>query len=152
MKRVLTASVAAVAVLGAAALAFAQAPPAPPPFPAPKTDVFVYADTVNSSGQQSSEFARGAAVVFRAFAADVKAKKVLTDKDVKYFYVTIPGQPNLKLAYGKVGSRALWTGTWTVPATYPLGLVDFKVLVKTKAKRYGSFVQVAVPTSMLTVV
>lgn len=152
MKKLLSVSAVALAVIALAAPALAQAPPAPPPFPAPKTDVFVYADTVATSGEQTNQFARGATVVFRAFAADVKTKKILTDKDVTYFYVKIPGQPNVKLAYSKVGSRMLWTGTWTIPTTYPLGLVEFKVLVKTNAKRYGSFVQAAVPLAMLTVV
>jgi hypothetical protein len=27
---------------------------------------------------------------------------------------------------------SFWEGTWTIPATYPVGVVDFKVTVKTK--------------------
>ena len=157
MKRLL--AVAAV-MLGTAALvapALAQAPPPEVPFPAAKASVFVYADTVTAPGNalgadvRTNYFAQGASVVFRAFAGDTKTGRILTDKDVKYFYVTIPGQPNLKLTYSKQGTAWLWTGTWTVPATYPLGMVAFRVLVKTNAKRYGSFQQAPVATAMLTI-
>ena len=150
MKKLLTALVAALALLALGATAGAQTP-GEIPFPAPKADVFVAADTGTTTGAATNLVTRGASVVFRAYAADMKSKKVLTDKDVKYFYVKIPGQPNVKLAYGKIGERFLWTGTWTVPAAQPLGLVEFKALVKTKAKRYGSFVQPGVTNAMLTV-
>ncbi len=149
MKKLLTAA-AALALLALGATAGAQTP-GETPFPAPKADVFVAMDTGTTTGAVTNLVTRGASVVFRAYAADMKSKKVLTDKDVKYFYVKIPGQPNVKLAYSKIGSRFLWTGTWTVPATQPLGLVEFKALVQTKAKRYGSFVQPGVTNAMLTV-
>ena len=74
---------------------------------------------------------------------------------MKYFYVKIPNQPNVKLKYdpkapGANGQYA-WTGTWAVPASYPTGLVEFKVLVKSEAKRLGSFVQMPVMPSQLTI-
>ena len=98
----------------------------------------------------SDYFAPGNTVVFRAYAVDSKTRKVLTAKDVKYFYVKIPNQPNVKLTYNPKAPGAsgqyTWTGTWTVPANYPFGTVDFKVLVKSKAKRLGSFVQMPVVT------
>lgn len=150
MKKLLTASAAALALLALGATAGAQTP-GEIPFPAPKADVFVAVNTSTTAGEATNLATRGSSVVFHAFAADTKTKKVLTDKDVKYFYVTIPGQPNLKLAYTKLGSRFLWTGTWTVPASQPLGIVEFKALVRTKAKRYGSFVQIGVINAMLTV-
>jgi hypothetical protein len=62
----------------------------------------------------------------------------------------------VKLTYTKVGTGDkapwLWVGKWTIPATYPLGLVPFKVLVKTTSKHYGAFMQVPVATSQLTVI
>jgi hypothetical protein len=160
MKKLL--AVAAV-VLGTAALVapvLAQAPPEVP-FPAPKSAIFLAADTVTASGNalgadvRTNRFSRGASVVFRAFAGDTKTGRVLTDKDVRYFYLTIPGQPNLKLAFSKQGTAAsaawLWTATWTVPADYPLGLVPFRLLIQTKAKQRGIFQQVPVATAQLTV-
>ncbi len=150
MKKLLATTAAALALIALGATAGAQTP-GEIPFPSPTADVFVSADTGTTAGAATNLVTRGSSVVFRAFAADMKSKKVLTDTDVKYFYVKIPGQANVKLAYSKVGERFLWTGTWTVPAAQPLGLVEFKVLVKTKAKRYGSFVQPGVTNAMLTV-
>ncbi len=150
MKKLLTASAAALALLALGATAGAQTP-GEIPFPAPKADVFVAVNTATAAGEASNLTTRGSSVIFIAFAADTKTKKVLTDKDVKYFYVAIPGQPNVKLAYSKLGSRYVWTGTWTVPASQPLGIVPFKALVKTNTKRYGSFVQIGVTNAMLTV-
>ena len=126
------------------------------PFPAVHAgNVFVIAHTVTTDGVMSDYFAPGGTVVFRSYAVDAKTRKVLTAKDVTYFYVKIPNQPNVKLACtptSKVASgQYTWTGTWTVPANYPTGVVPFKVLVKTKAKRIGSFVQMPVVTSQLTI-
>lgn len=161
MKRLLVGAVVLVGTAALVAPVLAQAPPPEVPFPAPKVDVFVYADTVTAPGNalgagvRTNYFARGASVVFRAFAGDAKTGRVLTDKDVKYFYVAIPGRPNLKLAFSKLGAEErsawLWTATWTVPADYPLGVVAFRVLVKTNAKRSGNFHQAPVATAQLTV-
>jgi hypothetical protein len=74
---------------------------------------------------------------------------------VKYFYVKLPNQPNVKLKYDPkapgASARMPWSGTWAVPADYKLGLVDFKILIKLEAKRYGQFVQLPVASSQLTV-
>jgi hypothetical protein len=163
MKRLL---IAAAAVLGAAAFAATVlAAEAPPSWPPGKLQVFVAADTVTAPssyghvpaqiGKQENFFPRTAGVMFRMYAVDLKTKKVLTAKDVKYAYVTIPGQPNLKLKYGKVGTAAdapeLWTGVWSIPPDYPLGVVEFRVLVKTNAKRVGAFQQSPVSAAKLTV-
>ena len=164
MKRLL---IATAVVLGAAALVtpvFAQAPE-PPAWPTGTAKVFVSAHTLTAAnaaytptvvGKQENFFPRGAAVVFQAYAVDLKTKKVVTAKDAKYFYVSIPNQPNLKLTYGKVGSGdkavSLWSGTWTIPADYALGVVPFKVLVKTNSKRNGAFVQAPVAAAQLTVI
>lgn len=155
--------IATAAVLGAAALVtpvFAQTPE-PPAWPPGTTQVFVSGHTLTGAGsttvgKQENFFPRGSAVVFQVYAVDLKTNKVVTAKDAKFFYVSIPNQPNLKLTYGKVGTAAkapsLWSGTWTIPADYPLGLVPFKVLVKTNSGRYGSFVQAPVAAAQLTVI
>ena len=130
------------------------------PYPAPKVaDVFLAAQTVTSDGAMSNWFAPGASVVFRAYAVDPKSHKVVDPKVVKYFYVTIPNQPNVKLKYGATAPGASsglpWTGTWTVPASYPAGVVPFKVLdpgegqFRQAAK--GQFIQMPVSTAMLTI-
>jgi len=149
--------------LGVAMLAFtafattaSAADPIAAPFPATSVGpIFLAAQTVNTTGAMSSAFAPGSTVVFRAYAVDTKTSKVLGAKDATYFYVTIPNQPNVKLKYNPSAPGATakmpWTGTWTVPASYPAGIVAFKMLVKSTAKRLGMFVQMPVATSQLTV-
>jgi hypothetical protein len=147
------------AALGAAAMvataAFA-ADPVETPFPSQAVgDVFIAAQTVTADGAMANYFAPGSTVAFRAYAVDSKTHKVLQTADEKYFYVKIPNQPNVKLKYDPkspaASSRLQWVGTWTVPANYTTGLVDFKVLVKNTAKRQGQFVQFPVTSAQLTI-
>jgi len=152
---ILAAALAAFASLAAAAAADTT-PPTVTPFPAPKLGpVFVAAQTVDKTRAMQAQFAPGSSVIFRAYAVDSKTKKIVAAKDAKYFYVTIPNQPNVKLKYdpqapGAAG-RLAWTGTWAIPASYPSGTVAFKVLVKTQSKRIGQFVQMPVSSAMLTI-
>jgi hypothetical protein len=164
MKRLLA---LAVVGLGAAALASAvlAADPPPPSWPAVKAQVFMWADTVTApsssgnvpaiAGKQENFFPRTAGVKFRMYAVDLKTKKVLTPTDVRFAYVVIPGRPNLKLSYGKQGTAAtaprLWTATWSIPADYPVGVVAFRILVRTKTNRGGTFQQAPVAAAQLTV-
>ena len=151
MKRIL---ILALSVLAAVAAGSALADT---PFPSVHAgDIFVIAHTTTKDCVMSDYFAPGGPVVFRAYAVDSKTRKVLTAKDVKYFYVKLPnGEPNVKLTYNPKAACASgqynWTGTWNVPSTYPLGTVAFKMLVKSTAKRLGSFVQMPVVTSQLTI-
>ncbi len=143
----------------AAATAFtgvAEAADGETPFPSTKVQqVFVAAQTVTAARAVITQVAPGGTVIFRAYAVDPKTKKVMTAKDVKYFYVKIANQPNVKLTYNPqaLGATAKqpWTGSWSVPSTYPAGIVGFKVLIKIEAKRLGQFVQLPVATSQLTV-
>jgi hypothetical protein len=158
MKRVLTAVVVSVGAAGTlfAANAGGQAnPPAwPPGGPA---QVFIWADTVTAdTGKQENFFSQGSKVVFRAYAVDLKTKKVITPTQARFFYVKIPSQPNLRMTYGPAGigpaKKSLWTSTWAVPNTYPLGVVQFRVLVHTKERRHGVFQQAPVEAAQLTIV
>jgi hypothetical protein len=157
MKRILTLAAAVAAVAAAAVPAYGAAPA---PFPALKVaDLFVAAQTVTTDGAMGSWFAPGSSVVFRAYAVDPKTKKVVDPKTVRYFYVTIPDQPNVKLKYDPNAAGASkgmpWTGTWSVPSTYPKGQVLFKVLLQVKDKTgkqiRGQFVQIPVVTSTLNI-
>jgi hypothetical protein len=157
MKRVLSFSAALAFAVTVAATAFGANPV---PFPSDKVaQVFTAAQTVTTDGAMSSWFAPGSAVVFRAYAVDPVSHKVVDPKFVKYFYVTIPNQPNVKLKYGATAPGAStgmpWTGSWTVPATYPTGVVDIKVLIQVRQpggkKLIGQFVQLPVGTSQLNV-
>jgi hypothetical protein len=121
-------------------------------------DVFIATQTVTADGALGNWFAPGASVVFRAYAVDPVSHKVVDPKTVRYFYVTIPDQPNVKLKYGAAAPGAStglpWTGTWTVPASYPAGVVSFRVLIQLKhngKQLKGQFVQMPVATSMLNI-
>jgi hypothetical protein len=156
MKRILILGAAIVATVVAVGPSEAAGPV---PFPAPTVaNLFVAAQTVSTSGVMSSWFTPGSQVVFRAYAVDPTTKKVVDPKTVKYFYVTIPNQPNVKLKYDATAqgaSRGMpWSGVWSVPATYS-GYVPFKVLVQVKNKSgkqlRGQFVQIPVATSALNI-
>ena len=126
------------------------------PFPAARTGgVFVAAQTVTADGALSNYFAPGSTVIFRAYAVDRKTHKVLAAKSVRSFYVRIPGQPNVKLkdtAKARGATKTYrWTGKWVVPSGYANGIVNFRVLIKTKAKRQGTFRQIPVASSQLTI-
>lgn len=145
------------AALAIAATTTATALAADPtlPFPSAKVgQVYIASHVVTTDGALASWFQPGSTVTFRAYAVDVKTKKLVAAKDVKYFYVKIPNQPNVKLSYN-AGITTMknmpWMGTWTVPATYPVGEVPFKVLIKLKSKRIGQFVQMPVSTSTLNI-
>ena len=137
--------------------------PTEKPFPSPTVvQYFVSARTVTGPGAAQGEgvllnfFPQGSTVVFQATAGKTKTGELLTADAAKYFYVAIPGQPNVKLTYKapakkSVGAPWTWSGSWTIPGDYPLGIVYLKVLLKSKAGGYGSFVQVPVASSQLTV-
>lgn len=137
--------------------------PTETPFPSPKVvQYFVSAQTVTGPGAAegagvlADRFTQGSTVVFRATAGQTKTGALLTDQATKYFYVKIPGQPNVKLTYKApakkgVGVPWTWSASWTVPADYPTGVVAFQVLLRSKSGGHGSFVQMPVPTSQLTV-
>ena len=98
--------------------------------------------TVCAATNTGPAFAAGSTVVFRAYAVDTKTKTFVSVKQVKYFYVAIPGQPNVKLKYNPTATGASkglpWIGQWTVPSAYTPGLVPFKVLIKLVSKRTES--------------
>lgn len=123
------------------------------PFPSPSLGVFVSVQTVTTpeSGFLTNYFARGETVVFRAYAGDNKTKNALTDKLVSSAFVQIPGQPSVKLSYDGRNRKWPWIGTWTVPADYPAGIVAFKATVRTKTKQVGTFSQIPVASSQLTI-
>jgi hypothetical protein len=157
-----TIPILAAAATAAATFTSSALSASPVPFPAPKVlQLFIAAQTVTPDGSGANIYAPGSTVVFRAYAVDPATKKAVAAKDVRYFYVTIPNQPNVKLKYDLAApgaSKGLpWTGQWTIPSTYSSGIVGFRVLIQAKAKtksgqqRKGQFVQMPVSSSMLTV-
>lgn len=162
MKRTLVILGAALAAAALSASALAAEAPKETPFPVPATvGLFVAAQTVNASsasgGILQNQFTRGSTVVFRVFAGETKTGLVLRPATARYAYIKVPGQPNLKLAWagsfakGDPDAQWPWKASWTIPNDYPLGVVEFKVLVKAKSGKVGSFVQAPVATAQLVV-
>lgn len=127
------------------------------PFPSPTVvQYFVSARTLDSTGQLANYFQQGSTVTFQAFAAETKTGNIAGANDLKYFNVMIPGQKAVKLAFKAPSAKKppvpwRWTATWTVPADFPVGTVQVKVNMKSKSNGYGSFVQIPVLTSQLTI-
>lgn len=153
MKRILILGAAVAALAGGTSAARAADPV---PFPGTSANpVFIAAQTVTTDGAMTNYFAPGNTVVFRSYAVIKKSKRLVLAKDVKYFYVTIPGQSNVKLAYDPKAAGATtrmpWVGTWKIPADYKAGNVLFGVHIKLKGRQTGYFVQMPVATAMLSV-
>jgi hypothetical protein len=151
MNRLILTLGAALAVGAGAAPALAENAP-PNPYPGKKVDVLLYVDTVTSSRSvpkptnvcsQTNFFPQGSRVVFRVWGVETKTGDVLSTDNIKYAYVKITGQPNLKLAYGPHGTAPnqiwFWSAAWAIPADYPLGAVTYRVVVKTKSNKFGIF-------------
>lgn len=154
----LAAGIAAVAAVTATALAVV---PGETAFPsATIATLMVTTNTYTGAGNpagadiMTSRFAPGSSVVFSVFAGNAKTKQVLTAGDVKYAYIKIPGQPNVKLTYVAPTKRngANFTGTWAIPTGAAPGIVNFTTRFQTKDEKYGNFVQIPVATSQLTIV
>ena len=163
MKQTLVILGAALAAVALSASALAAEAPKETPFPVPAMEgLFVAAQTVNSTsavgGVLQNQFTRGSTVVFRVFAGELKTGKVLRQGSLKYAYVRIPGQPNLKLTWmgpfekRDPDARWPWKASWTVPNDFALGTVNFKVLVASRGGLVGSFVQMPVETAQLAIV
>jgi hypothetical protein len=153
MRRILSVgAVLAAAAIGASSAAAATIPPFPAATVGP---VFIAAQTVTADGTMTNYFAPGSTVTFRAYAVDTKTKKLVAAKDMRFFYVKIPNQPNVKLAYKPTAPGAAkgmpWVGTWTIPADYPAGTVPIDIRIKLRSHRTGQFVQMPVVSAMLTV-
>ena len=140
------------------------------PFPSNQVNgVFVAAQTVTKAGAVGDQFKPGQTVVFRAFAVDTKAHKFLTKKfgkltkhnaklakrSLRSFFVRIPLVDDQQLAYKKVPKgldpRYRWVTHWKVPALYPVGVVQFEVFAKMWNKQSGTFTQVPISLSQLTI-
>jgi hypothetical protein len=159
-------------LLGAAVVAGALAAPslagapgqAVDPYPAKQVEVGLYVDTVTSSRTtprpsrvctQTNFFPQGSRVVFRMWAVDTATGKSLTNADVKYAYIKIPGQPNAPLNWSAHGTAPnqvqFWSYPWPIPTTYPLGLVNYKIVLKTNDDRFGTYTPPPIDSAQLTV-
>ncbi len=162
--------------------------PQPPPIPTPegvpqnpwppapksgKFDVFFYVETLTASpGEsiygkaaptrctQTNFFARGERAVWHISAVNARTRELITNKDVKYAYIKIPGLGNLGVTYtphGRDPATAPWTWTarWDIPPDYPLGVVPFQLVMKLKdwpKNKVATFTQIPIALEQFTVI
>lgn len=175
VRRHLAVTVAAVVVAGAmafagGALAGASANTAKPaPWPSASQKYFLYVDTdaaategIYGDCQQGSVFPQGSQVLFRV--AGTYDGKALTTTNTRLIEVILPGVSKpLQMAYAahtygvKKGATPpeYWTVAWTVPKTYTLGVVNFRIHVQsvaTGSKGFAfSWTQIPISSSDLTI-
>ncbi len=138
----------------------------PPPTPAPSASFYeplklvIHADTVTAGPGESkynvdatgianpscvltSVFKRGMHLVWRFEIVDAGTGKRLTDKDVDTAIVRLSTGEEMKGRFGRHGSTAeapwFWTSAWDVPLDYPLGVLDWNIVVAAKDGKTGSF-------------
>lgn len=132
-----------------------------PPTPVPPDDVTVnttfpftfYIETL--TGHQVSElaqypscvpntqFRRGTHLVWRFEVFDTSTSKRITSLDNPDIKVLLPDGKQVTGRFSKRGGSGPWTWAagWDVPRDYPLGALDYQIVVKTKDGRTGTFDQ-----------
>ncbi len=137
----------------------AQRATIPPSYYEPVGPFFFYVETLTSANEskygysavtpcvQSGVFKRGMRLVFRAEVLDVASGKRITDRDGASVIVRLQhGEeiPARFLPRGAVravaGTAWMWDVFWDIPPDYPVGSLDYSILVKTKDGRSGTFV------------
>ncbi len=78
---------------------------------------------------QTNVYHRGEQLVVRAWGIDLATGAALTPDNVADAHFSVPGQPNIVLAWSAHGATKIffWTNPWNIPLTYPLGDVNVRV-------------------------
>lgn len=105
---------------------------------------------------QQSVFKRGMHIVFRMSAQDTVTGKALGEAEISDAILQLPSGDELAFKYAKHGKEAdspfFWSTAWDVPMDFPLGAVDYKVVVTTVAGDTATWTQPRpVPASVLQI-
>lgn len=116
-------------------------------------DFYVYAETLATATTStfgvasiiactpSGAFARGQRIVFRYDVVDLSTGIRLNDKDGSTVKVVLP---NGNESAGRFGQRGggnvpgapfMWSSNWDIPLDYPLGGIDYKIVITAKDGR-----------------
>ena len=155
-------------VLGAKKMPL-PAPPAPGATPPPKRTTpasyyepvgpfFFYVETLTSAGPskygvastipcvQSGVFKRGMRLVFRFEILDTSTGKRVTDKDGATVKVRLPHGEDVTARWAIRGSVAalpdsawMWDAAWDIPPEYPVGALDYSLVIAAKDGRTATF-------------
>ncbi len=145
-------------------------PPAPvvPPQSLPTTPAsyyepvgpfFFYVETLTSEGPgrygftatvrciQTGVFKRGMRLVFRFEVLDTSTGKRVTDKDGATVKVRLPHGEEITARWTIRGSIAalpdsawMWDAFWDIPPDYPVGRLDYSIVVAAKDGRTATFI------------
>ncbi len=113
------------------------------------------ADKATQSCVQLSRFAKNEQIVFRARVYDPATGKAMDDKALKSVEVTL--KDGTKLDAMKYGphpkdppNESFWTVGWVIPATYPVGTLDYTVTATSLDGVVGTFKQLALGPLTIT--
>jgi len=95
---------------------------------------------------QSGVFKRGMKIVVRFEVLDTKTGKRVTDKDGANIRMILPHGEEVIARWtirGSVNalpdSAWMWDTSWDIPPDYPVGSLDYRIVVTTKDGRTGTF-------------
>ncbi len=106
---------------------------------------------------QANTYPLGGQVVWRVRVVDPKTGDAMDANALESVTVTLADGQAFTAKYGPhpkdPPNESFWTTSWKVPATYPTGTVDFKIVAKDKEGRTGEWKQIsAVKAAVLTIV
>jgi hypothetical protein len=138
--------------------------PAPPKYTTPASyyepvgPFFFYVETLTSTGPskygftptqpciQTGVFKRGMRMVVRFEVLDTATGKRVTDKDGATIKLLLPHGEEVPGRWTIRGSVAampdsawMWDTSWDIPPDYPIGSLDYRILVTTKDGRSATF-------------
>lgn len=139
--------------------AAAQKPTPPASYFEPVGPFFFYVETLTANVNPnkygvaptipcvlSGVFKRGMKIVVRFEVLDTKTGKRITDRDGAAVKLVLPhgeevnGRWNVRGNVAALpGSAWMWDTSWDIPPDYPLGTLDYKIIVSTKDGRSGTF-------------
>ncbi len=134
---------------------FVAPPPPPPPAPEVKT-LFLDVNTVTAGPGESkynvdpdkycalaSTFKRGMHLVWLMEGYDAATGKELQAADTKEAVLKLPHGENVNFRYGRHGTTAdapwFWSAAWDIPPDYPLGVLDYEVVVTSVTDKRATF-------------
>jgi len=91
----------------------------------------------------NSQFKRGTKLVWRFEVIDTSTGKRVTDQDGSKTEILLPNGEKVTPRYSKRGGIGpwMWGAGWDIPPDYPLGTLDYKIIVTSKDGRAGTFDQ-----------
>ncbi|MBI2357362.1 MAG: hypothetical protein HYV04_00325 [Deltaproteobacteria bacterium] len=120
---------------------------------------FFYVETLTSTGPsrygllptvpcvQSGVFKRGMRLVFRFEILDTSTGKRVTDRDGAAVRVRLAHGEELTARWAIRGSAAalpdsawMWDAAWDIPPDYPVGSLDYAIMVRAKDGRTAAFI------------